>query len=282
MTLFKLLALTVSLLILQACSNTKPLNEEMKLYVFDCGTITVKDISLFSPNVDVGKSKKLANSCYLIKHPQGNFLWDTGLNDELATMEHGLTVGEGMFTLAVKNPLVAQLKAIGLTPTDIDYVALSHFHFDHTGNMNLFSNADVLLQNDELRAAFSDKAEEMHFDPTTYSGLDKSKFLGLTGRYDVFNDGKVILIPASGHTPGHQSLLVNLKETGAIMLSGDLYHFSKNREHRRVPALNYDKEMTLKTMDNIEKMLKDTNATLWIQHDLESFTRLKQSPSFYQ
>jgi glyoxylase-like metal-dependent hydrolase (beta-lactamase superfamily II) len=208
--LLKLFTVSVSLLILQACNSTKPLNEEMKLYVLDCGTITVKDISLFSPGVDVGKSKKLSNSCYLIKHPQGNFLWDTGLNDELVAMEHGLTVVDGMFTLEVKNPLVAQLKEIGLTPTDIDYMALSHLHFDHTGNMNLFSNADILLQNRELSVAFSDKAKELHFDPSTYSALDKSKFVGLDGRYDVFNDGKVVLIPAPGHSPGHQTLLVNL------------------------------------------------------------------------
>lgn len=80
----------------------------------------------------------------------------------------------------------------------------------------------------------------MYFDRTTYSALDKSKFIGLNGRYDVFNDGKIFLIPAPGHSPGHQTLLVNLKETGSIMLSGDLYHFSKTRDLRKVPALNYD------------------------------------------
>ena len=135
MKTLKLLSIAASLLLTQACTNTKLTSDKMKLYVLDCGTITVKDVSLFSPGVDVGESKKLANNCYLIKHPKGNFLWNTGLSDALVIESTGITVAEGMFHLQVKRTLQSQLADIDLTPADIDYVALSHFHFDHYGHL---------------------------------------------------------------------------------------------------------------------------------------------------
>jgi len=254
----------------------------MKLYVLDCGTITVKDISLFSPGVDVGKSKKLANSCYLIKHPNGNFLWDTGLSDTLVTESAGVTVAEGMFHLRVKRTLQSQLADIDLTPADIDYVALSHFHFDHTGNMNLFSKAKFLVQQHEIDVAFSNKAREMFFEPNSYNLIKKTQIVALSGDNDVFKDGKLVMLATPGHTPGHQSLLINLIESGPVLLSGDLYHFDKNRKYRRVPALNFDKAMTSKSMETIEKLVNDNNGQIWIQHDYPTFRGLKHSPEYYQ
>jgi len=286
MKLARLFSIVLSLVVIQACSNVKSNNNEpkddgMKLYVLDCGTINVKDISLFSPGIDKGKKKKLANSCYLIKHPQGNFLWDTGLNDSLVKESDGLTIANGMFHLQVHRTLVSQLHEIGLTPADIDYVALSHFHFDHTGNMNLFSKATFLAQQHELAAAFSNKAREMYFEPDSYNLIKKEQFVSLSGDYDVFKDGKLVILSSPGHTPGHQSLQINLAAFGAVVLSGDLYHFDKNRKHKRVPAVNFDKAMSLMSMDVIENVLKDINGELWIQHDLPTYKQLKHSPEFY-
>lgn len=282
MKIVKLVSFVVSALIIQSCANIKSTNEEMKLFVLDCGKVTVKDISLFSPGVDEGKSKKLANTCYLIKHPKGNFLWETGLNDTLVKESTGISVAGGMFHLQVKSTLQSQLADIDLTPADIDYVALSHFHFDHTGNMNLFSQAKFLVQKDELDVAFSNKAKEMHFDPSSYNKINKTQFIALSGDHDVFKDGKLMILSSPGHTPGHQSLIVNLKETGPVLLSGDLYHFQKNREHRRVPSLNFDEAMTKSAMENIENMISNINGQLWIQHDLATFSRLKKSPNYFK
>lgn len=282
MKILKLITFMASFLVIQACNSNKPIHNNMRLYVLDCGEITVKDISLFSPGVDVGQSKKLTNSCYLITHPQGNFIWDTGLNDELVKMTSGIEVAEGMFHLKVTRTLESQLAEIGLSPNDINYVALSHFHFDHTGNMNLFSKAKFLVQEEELKIAFSENAREMHFDPETYQLINKDKFVGLVGDHDVFNDGKLRIVSSPGHTPGHQSLLINLVESGAILLSGDLFHFTKNRVNKRVPALNFDKMMTLQSIENVEGLLNNVQGQIWIQHDYEAISALKHLPEYYQ
>lgn len=264
------------------CSILSNSTENIKLYVLDCGEIRVKDISLFSPGIDIGKTKTLTNSCYLISHPKGNLLWESGLEDELINDKNGQSIADSMFHLTVKRTLISQLTVIGIKPHDIDYVGLSHLHFDHTGNTNLFLNAKILLQQAELDLAFSDKAEELFFNPRSYDQIPKDNFIGLHGNYDVFNDGSITIISAPGHTLGHQTLKVNLAETGTVILSGDLYHFTKNREHQRVPAINHDKNKSISSMNKIEKLVLKDNAKFWIQHDKEQKSALKHAPKYYQ
>jgi glyoxylase-like metal-dependent hydrolase (beta-lactamase superfamily II) len=273
----------ILLILLTSCSLIRNNNTPAtKLYVFDCGEITVKDISLFSPGVDKGVTKRLTNSCYLIQHPRGNFVWDAGLSDELFNLKNGVKVGNGMFHLKVKKTLESQLKEIGLTYEDIDYIALSHFHFDHTGNLNKFKNAKVLIQQEEFKAAFSKDAKKYHFDPATYSNLKKENFIPINGRQDIFGDNKIVILPAKGHTPGHQVLLVNLEDEGPVILSGDLFHFTKNRTHKRVPALNYDRRMSIQAIDEIEEVIVKKKAQMWIGHDLEQNQKINHSPKYYR
>ena len=103
----------------------------------------------------------------------------------------------------------------------------------------------------------------------------------MAGHYAVFGDGRVQIISTPGHTPGHQALYVDLVNTGPIILSGDLYHFAISRQDRRVPTFNFDRQMTLASMDRIEKLVQETGATLWIEHDLALFETLKKAPTFY-
>jgi len=275
-----------TLCLLTACSttekesNTSSTAPKIRLYVFDCGNIKVNDISVFSPGVNEGKSKELTNSCYLIRHPQGDLIWDTGLPDGIG--ETGIMVMDDQIALNVTHPLTDQLAEINVSPEDIEYVGISHFHSDHTGNANLFNQSTMLIQQEEFDAAFGPKAEQYGFNPNSYSQWSKNNLTVIDGDHDVFGDGHVMIKKAVGHTPGHQMLYINLAKSGPIMLSGDLYHFTSNREHKRVPSFNFSKEATLESMTKIESYVTETGAQFWIQHDKEQNATIRHSPEYYE
>lgn len=269
--------LLATFLTLSGCSSPQ---SDLTLHVFECGNVEVADISLFSPGVDEGVTKHLTDSCYLIQHEKGKMIWDAGVPDAAGTQ--GIEKFHGKIKLTVTNPLADQLKAIQISPNDIDYLAISHFHGDHTGNANMFKNATLFIQQTEYDAAFGSNPAQYGFDPSSYDQLNKDKIQILNGDHDVFGDGSVVIKTAPGHTPGHQMLYINLPETGPIVLSGDLYHFTKNRTHKRVPSFNFDKEQTLHTMEEMEAFVKDSKAQFWIQHDKEQNAMIKHSPEFYR
>jgi glyoxylase-like metal-dependent hydrolase (beta-lactamase superfamily II) len=120
------------------------------------------------------------------------------------------------------------------------------------------------------------------FDVSLFDKLKDAKLTIIEGDYDVFGDGSVRFIYAPGHTPGHQALFVNLEKTGPIVLSGDLYHFRESRSLRRVPKFNFDAAMSLQSMDKVEALIKETGATLWIEHDKALADTLKKAPEFYE
>jgi glyoxylase-like metal-dependent hydrolase (beta-lactamase superfamily II) len=103
----------------------------------------------------------------------------------------------------------------------------------------------------------------------------------LEGDLDVFGDGSVTILSTPGHTPGHQSLLVRLPRTGPVVLSGDIAHFKDNWDHRRVPAINDNKEETLASMQRVADVLAKEKAQLWINHDKAQRDTLKMSPQYY-
>lgn len=276
-------ALCASLLLLSSSAFAAPATplSTPRVYVFDCGTVTVKDISVFSPGVDVGKQKVLTDSCYLIAHPKGTLVWDTGFNDELAATPEGKQISAG-FHVKLSKPLATQMKEVGYAPDDVSYLGLSHMHFDHIGNVGLFPKATLLMQKEEYESAFGPDAAKYGNDPKNYPTLAANPNELLNGDRDVFGDGSVIIKRALGHTPGHQLLFVKLKKTGNIVISGDLVHFTKNWENRRVPSFNHDKEVSLKTMNEMADFMKENKATLWIQHDLEQNRKIRHAPKYYE
>lgn len=279
--------LLASALGISACSHQAADDSAMsasdpktKLYVFECGNIDTRDVSVFSPGVNEGQRKELTDSCYLIRHAKGDLIWDAGLEDSIG--ETGIEVFDGVFHMYVTHPLADQLAEINVDPAEIEWIGISHFHSDHTGNANLFSNAKLIIQQEEKEAAFGPSPEKFGFAPDTYSKLNPTMFKVLNGDFDVFGDGTVVVKRAPGHTPGHQMLFVDLDETGPIVLSGDLYHFTSNREHRRVPAFNFDKQQTIESMAEMEHFTQKKNAQFWIQHDKEQNLNLKHAPLYYQ
>jgi N-acyl homoserine lactone hydrolase len=278
--IFVLSAVFISACSLSPVSDQK--NNYPTLYVLDGGKINVSDISLFSPGVDKGVQKTLTNSIYVLKHQNGVLVWDTGLPDALIKQKQGVSAGNGAFHLSVNKTLLNQLNEINVKPEDVTHVALSHFHFDHTGNLNLFKSAKILVQEEEFETAFSEDARKYHFDPESYQQINKDSFIKLQGKHDIFGDQSAVIYPAKGHTRGHQVLLLNLEDEGHIILSGDLYHFEKNRVHKRVPSLNINKEQTKQSMADIEELARNTGAQFWIQHDPDQNKLIRHSPLYYQ
>ncbi len=280
MTLIKR-ALCASLLLLGTTAfAAAPAPTTPRLYVFDCGTVVVSDISIFSPGVDVGKKKTLTDSCYLVVHPKGALMWDTGMGDELAAISGGKKV-DATFHVSMNKTVASQLKDAGFTPDAVTHLGLSHMHFDHIGNVGLFPKATLLMQKEEFASAFGPDAAKFGNDTAKYPTLGANPKQELAGDHDVFGDGSVVIKRAIGHTPGHQTLFVKLKKTGNVMLSGDLAHFTKNWDKRRVPSFNFDKDLSVKAMNDMAAFMKENNAKFWIQHDLEQNLKIKHAPKFY-
>jgi glyoxylase-like metal-dependent hydrolase (beta-lactamase superfamily II) len=244
-----------------------------KLYILNCGEGVAGDISRWSPGVNEGKSMDFVDSCYLVKHAQGWFLWDTGIPDAVAAMPNGLAPADpkAVYWRRPKT-LAAQLDELGVKPSDIKTMAISHTHPDHIGNVEMFPTSMLYVQKAEYEWPGADGAPR--FKP-------EHPVTKLEGDRDIFGDGSLTLLSTPGHTPGHQSLLVKLPNTGAVVLSGDAVHFKDNWDNRRVPALNFNKEQTQASMQKIADTLTKENAQLWINHDKAQRGGLKMSPEFY-
>jgi N-acyl homoserine lactone hydrolase len=244
-----------------------------RLYILNCGEGVAGDISRWSPGVNEGKSMDFVDNCYLIKHPQGWLLWDTGVSDTVAAMPNGLAPSDPKSVHWHRSKtLAAQLDQLGLKPSDIKSVAISHTHPDHVGNVELFPAAMLYVQKAEYEWPGANNTPR--FKP-------EHPVTKLDGDRDLFGDGSVVILSTPGHTPGHQSLLVKLPKTGAIVLSGDAAHFKDNWDNRRVPSINFDKDTTLASMQKIADTLTKEKAQLWINHDKAQRDSLKMAPEFY-
>ena len=254
-----------------------------RMYVLDCGESETRDVSAnWSPGVNVGQPRLFSDNCYLIKHEKGLLLWDGGIPDAVAEKPEGVTVAGGLLVLKVIRTLQAQLKELDIAPDQVTHVAFSHFHGDHVGNANLFTTGTLYIQYPEYDAAFGSEPQKFGFNPANYEKLRASPVVKLSGDYDVFGDGSVVILSTPGHTPGHQSLLVRLPKTGPVVLSGDLTHFQENWENRRVPARNFNKEQTLASMAKVAAVLEKEKAALWINHDHAQSAAVPHAPKFLE
>ncbi len=247
----------------------------LRLYTLDCGRIQLPDMGMFSDTGEYdGQAGSVVAPCFVIVHPRGTLLWDTGLSDKLAGQ--GPVKVDGGAVLQVDRSLQSQLQTIGVQR--IDYLAFSHLHFDHTGNAGAFRDAQWLVNRHELDAALSKPDAFVNADdirPTR-----QTRIVNLDGDHDVFGDGSVRILRAPGHTEGHQVLMVSLANSGPVILSGDLYHMHENRQFQRVPTINANRADTLASMNRIETLINNYGARMIIQHDPRDFASLPVLPAY--
>ena len=240
---------------------------ELTLARLDCGTPVLNIVARFNDAwAFTDKRVMFTYSCYLIKRGDEYMLWDTG---------HALTAGAP----APKVSIVDQLAQINLKPEQIKYVGISHYHADHTGQVASFPSATLLIGKgdwDGITAAKPNVGANVAPFAHWISGAGKME--AVPGDKDVFGDGAVIMINTPGHTPGHRSLLVRLKDLGPVLISGDLTHFQENYDINGVPGFNFDRADSLASLDRFKTAAANLKGTVIIQHDVRDIGKLPVWP----
>jgi N-acyl homoserine lactone hydrolase len=256
-----------------------------KLFRLDCGRSLANDESVWTPGENVGHSIEFSSTCWLVKHGSEWLLWDTGVPETALNDPKGWSTLPNLIVYHLDKTLRDQLAEVGLMPRDISRVAISHTHGDHIGNVGLFPDAAILMQRAEYNWINSDNGPN---DNVNQLMALARKLLGtprklqlIDGDTDVFGDGSVLLVSTPGHTPGSQSLLVHLKNSGFIILSGDVVHSEENFEKNIVPSLNTDKAESIASMERIRQMIATYKARLFINHDKSQTDTLRLVPAFY-
>ena len=251
----------------------------LRLYVLDGGSLNIPDTSPYQLKKEDLASTVMSAPCFLVAHPRGTLMWDACVVPD-SSFKPG-SPGTLRYATATKT-LTAQLAEIGYAPADISYLALSHFHWDHVGNANLFAGATWLVPPSERDIMFANPPSP-RTEPANFSALKNSMAVLLTkSDYDVFGDQSVVIKSAPGHSPGHQVLFLKLGKTGPVVLSGDLYHYPEERKLGRVPTTEFNAQQTAASRAAVEAFLKKTGAQLWIQHDFTGNAKLRKAPAFYE
>jgi N-acyl homoserine lactone hydrolase len=256
-----------------------------RLYRLDCGHSLANDESVWTPGENVGRDIEFSSTCWLIKHGREWLLWDTGVPETTLNDPRGWSTLPKLIVYHLDKSLTGQLGEIGLKPRDIGRVAISHTHGDHIGNMGLFLNSTIVMQQAEYNWIHSpngpnDNVNQLMALARKLLGTPQNLQL-IDGDTDVFGDGSVTLVSTPGHTPGHQSLLIHLRNSGFIILSGDVVHLEENFEKNIVPSLNTSKAESIASMDRVRYLMAAYKATLFINHDKSQIDELRLIPAFY-
>ncbi len=250
-----------------------------RLYALNAGIAVAPDRSVYSPGYRTGEPVTLSCNAYLIRRAGAWILWDTGIDDAVAAEPGGRIIAHairGIVTRTIRD----QLADVGVAPVDVGMVILSHAHFDHVGNARLFPHATWLIQRREHQAMFGPDPARHGYTPALYRDLEQAKVELLDGDHDVFGDGSVLVVSTPGHTPGHCSLLVRLAMTGPVLLSADVAHDRFNMDHRHVPTMNDDPEVTRRSMERVDAIVRAEGARLWLNHDIVQSATIPHAPAY--
>jgi glyoxylase-like metal-dependent hydrolase (beta-lactamase superfamily II) len=251
-----------------------------RIYIFDNGRLSGLDPKqFFGFERSELKEVDFTAQSYLIVHPKGTLMWDSGVIPDSAFTGPG-PAKEGISTAT--RPLLPQLAAAGYKPANVTYFALSHYHSDHTANANAFAGSTWIVQKAERDTMFGD-AQVGIMQRATFSALKDATTKILENEdYDVFGDGSVVVMTTPGHTPGHQVLFVRTARRGPIVLAGDLYHYPEERTTGKTPSFEFSAAQSKASRNRIEIFLKQTGAQLWIEHDIATHAKLPKSPNYIE
>jgi glyoxylase-like metal-dependent hydrolase (beta-lactamase superfamily II) len=248
----------------------------LKLYAMTCGWIS-GDISNFLAG-EKGRISIPVPS-YLIDHPKGRVLFDTGMHPDTQTDLRG-RVGDSLadafdVTFRPGEEIKARLEALDVEPSSINFIINSHLHWDHTGGNELIPNAKVVIQKREWEAGqVPELIAANAFNPTDYRL--GHEIVQVEGEHDLFGDGSVVAIPTYGHTPGHQSLKIRLG-SDEIVLTADACYMRKTLEDMHLPTIYHDAEQMRETLKTFRR-LQAAGARIFFGHDPEFWRDVPQAP----
>lgn len=249
----------------------------IKLFAFTCGAVTGD----FGRLMEGGEGDiTLPIPVFLIEHPKGRALFDTGLHPDCQrgpAQRLGSRLTE-LFRIAFVpgEEISARLTAIGRDPGKIDFVINSHFHFDHVGGNALIPNATMLVQRREWDAGMDEDIAARHgYNPGDFDLGHKLRLID--GEHDVFGDGSVVCLPTYGHTAGHQSLRLRL-DSGDVLLAADACYFCRTLRERRLPRYAHDRAAMLASLDRLEE-LERGGTRLFFGHDPVFWQSVPQAPN---
>ena len=244
----------------------------LRAYALSCGSLEFEK-NLFFPASAAGERIRAPVSSYLVVHPQGKLVFDTGIHcDALAdpVARLGKRVAS-LFAVHARTDegVVGQLAALGVKPDDIRYVVNSHFHFDHCGCNASFPRATFLVQRAELALA---RAEPKRYDSKDWDLA--LEYRAVDGEHDVFGDGSVVLLPTPGHTAGHQSLWIRPATGAQFVLTADACYTREHLEKAILPTNAYDPAQMTESMNRLQSLRDRQGVTLLYGHDAEQWNTL--------
>ena len=247
-----------------------------KLFAFTCGTVTGEFAHLME-----GATGEITVPIpvYLIEHPKGRALFDSGLHIDAQTdadRRLGRLAPFHTVHFSAGEEIASRLRTINVSPDRIDYIINSHLHFDHCGGNEQLPNATLLVQRLEWEGAHdADIINKVYYDPNDYDHGHKVR--AINGEHDVFGDGSVVCVPTHGHTPGHQSLRVRLG-TEDVVLTGDACYLRRTLDELHLPTAAYDREQMLVSLRRL-RALRDKGSVIITGHDPEMWRTIPQAPA---
>ena len=216
-------------------------------------------------------------TCYLVKTSDGTILFDTGLSPRALP---GLVRNDRLARFGEEDLLVNRLRTAGLETGDIDMVVLSHLHYDHAGGTEFFGKSELIVQKDEYSYA--------HYPASFFAGFYYRKNFDVPGARWRLLDGDTEIAPGvtvlrtDGHTPGHQSLMVELPESGPVILTGDACYWNVHVEKELVPGVVWNPTLALHSIKRLKTLARLTGARIFPSHDPDFWKTVKQAPDSYR
>jgi N-acyl homoserine lactone hydrolase len=253
----------------------------MKMHILSGGRLRMRK-SIYLPDADRSETIELPVSSILLRDARGNVLFDTGCHPSVVEDAPARWGGLAKLVVPIMGPddnVIAGLAALGLEPGDIDVVVCSHLHPDHCGCNAFFTRATVMVHARELEAARQANAPAWGYVAADWD--NPIPIEPITGERDLYGDGRIVLIPLPGHTPGSIAALVALERTGPVLLASDTVSLRATLDTGILPKNTWNADALTKSLDEVRR-IEASGATVICGHDAAQWATLRKGADAYE